>query len=36
VLEAADLDETLAWGRKAVVAWRAPLQTSASSLSRTP
>ena len=26
VLEAANLDDALAWGRKAVVAWRAPVE----------
>ena len=30
VLEAADLDEALAWGRKAVVACRAPVEVRAS------
>ena len=29
VLEAADLDEALAWGRKAVVACRAPVEVRA-------
>ena len=29
ILEAADLDEALAWGRKAVVACRAPVEVRA-------
>jgi hypothetical protein len=29
ILEAADMEEALAWGRKAVVAWRAPVEVRA-------
>ena len=36
VLEAADLDEALAWGRKAAVACRAPVEVRPILLRRTP
>ena len=36
VLEAADLDEALAWGRKAVVACRAPVEVRAFSFRPAP